>query len=159
MNGDVSLAYEVVGEGERDILITFGWIGSFASAWEHPTHRRWLERLARLGRIILWDKRGTGLSERVAPDRLPSLEERMDDMRVVLDAVASERAVLLGISEGGALSALFAATHPEREHGRYFGAHIPGARYVELPGDDHLWWVEGSGSRCWTAGGRRWRAR
>ncbi len=254
-NGEVSLAYEVVGEGERDILVTFGWVGSFQSAWDHPPHARWLQRLATFGRVIMWDKRGTGLSERLPADRLPTLEERMDDMRVVLDAASSERAVAFGISEGAALSAVFAASHPERvtslilvggfarllqdddyewgaepeaaeefnrrmgetwgdnagllklwapsvaddpvaqdhwnrmmvfggtpataiawlemvqdtdirgtlpairvptlvlhraddriapvEHGRYLGEHIPGARYVELPRADHLWWVDG----------------
>jgi len=254
-NGDVSLAYDVVGEGERDILVTFGWVGSFQSAWESPAHARWLERLATLGRLIVWDKRGTGLSERLPPDRLPTLEERMDDMRVVLDAAGSERAVAFGLSEGVSLSAVFAASHPDRvsslillggfarmlqdegyewgaapeaaedfnrsvgatwgdnawllklwapsvaddpvareqwnrmlvfggtpataiawlemvqetdirevlpairlptlvlhrvddrivpvQHGRYLGEHIPGARYVELPRADHLWWIDG----------------
>jgi class 3 adenylate cyclase len=113
-NGEVSLAYDVFGEGERDILVTFGWIGSFQSGWEHPPFARWLERLGTLGRVIMWDKRGTGLSDRMAPDRLPTLEERMDDMRVVLDAVGSERAVAFGVSEGAALSAMFAASHPGR---------------------------------------------
>jgi class 3 adenylate cyclase len=113
-NGSVSLAYDVLGEGERDILVTFGWIGSFQSAFDIPAHARWLERLASFGRVIMWDKRGTGLSERVPADRLPTLEERMDDMRVVMDAVGSERAAVLGISEGASLSAVFAATHPDR---------------------------------------------
>jgi class 3 adenylate cyclase len=254
-NGDASLAYEVFGEGDRDILVTFGWIGSFQTAWDVPAHARWLERLTTLGRVIMWDKRGTGLSERVPADRLPTLEDRMDDMRVVLDAAGSERAVAFGISEGGGLSALFAASHPDRAtglvilggfarmvadedyewaprreesdaftaqvgatfgdnawmlklwaptiaddpvaqeqwnrtmvlggtpstamawldmvndtdirevlsairvptlvlhreadrivpapHGRYLAEHIPGARYVELPGRDHLWWIDG----------------
>jgi class 3 adenylate cyclase len=113
-NGSVSLAYDVIGDGERDILVTLGWIGSFQSALDHPPHGRWLERLANLGRVIMWDKRGTGLSERLPADRLPTLEERMDDLRVVLDTVGSERAVAVGISEGAALSAVFAASHPER---------------------------------------------
>jgi class 3 adenylate cyclase len=113
-NGSVSLAYDVAGEGDRDILVTFGWIGSFQSAIEHPAHARWLRRLATFGRVIMWDKRGTGLSERVPVDRLPTLEERMDDLRVVMDAAGSERAVALGISEGASLSAVFAATHPDR---------------------------------------------
>src|SRR5215217_8951867 len=113
-NGDASLAYDVFGEGERDILVTFGWVGSFQSAWDHPPHARWLQRLGALGRVIVWDKRGTGLSERLPADRLPTLEERMDDMRLVLDAAGSERAVALGISEGASLSAVFAASHPER---------------------------------------------
>lgn len=113
-NGEVSLAYDVFGDGERDILVTFGWIGSFQTAYEHPAHTRWLRRLGTFGRVIMWDKRGTGLSERVAPDRLPTLEERMDDMRVVMDAAGSERAVAIGLSEGASLSTVFAATHPER---------------------------------------------
>ncbi len=254
-NGDVSLAYDVVGEGERDILVTFGWIGSFQSAWDNGAFARWMQRLGTLGRLILWDKRGTGLSERMPPDRLPTLEERMDDMRVVLDAAGCERAVVLGFSEGAGLNLVFAASHPERvsslilfggfarmlrdddydwaptaevtaeynrrvgetwgdnawmlqlfaptvaddpaaqehwnrmlvsagtpatgiawlemvqdtdvrnvlpaigvpslvihregdsivpaQHGRYLGEHIPGARYVELPGADHLPWVDG----------------
>ena len=254
-NGDVSLAYDVFGQGERDILVTFGWVGAFQAAWENPAHARWLERLGTLGRVILWDKRGTGLSDRLPPDQLPTLEERMDDMRVVLDEVDSERAVLLGISEGVSLSATFAATYPERvsallllggfartlyaddypwapkreateafneevgaswgdnawllklwapsvaddpaaqqswnrmlvfgaspstaiawlrmvqdtdirhvlpaiavptlvmhrvgdrivpvENGQYLAEHIPGARYVELPRADHLWWIDG----------------
>jgi class 3 adenylate cyclase/pimeloyl-ACP methyl ester carboxylesterase len=254
-NGDVSLAYDVFGEGERDILVTLGWVASFQSAWESPAYARWLQRLGTLGRVIMWDKRGTGLSERLSPDSLPTLEERMDDMRAVLDAVGSERAVAIGLSEGAPLTAVFAASHPERvtsliliggfarmtrdadyewgapqdvasefnrrvaetwgdnawllqlwaptvaddpvvqdhwnrmlvvggtpataiawlqliqatdirgtlpaigtptlvlhrtddriipvDHGRYLGEHIPGARYVELPGADHLWWIEG----------------
>ena len=117
-NGDVSLAYDVFGEGERDILVTFGWVGSFQSAWELPGARALAGAAGRRsGRVIMWDKRGTGLSERLPPDRLPTLEERMDDMRVVLDAAGSERAVAFGISEGGSLSALFAASHPERASG------------------------------------------
>ena len=113
-NGSVSLAYDVVGDGDRDILVTFGWIGSFQSALEHPAHARWLRRLGSFGRLIMWDKRGTGLSERLAADRLPTLEERMDDMRVVMDAAGSEQAAAVGISEGASLSAVFAASHPDR---------------------------------------------
>jgi pimeloyl-ACP methyl ester carboxylesterase len=113
-NGDVSLAYEVFGEGDRDILVTLGWVASFQSAWEDPEYARWLRRLGTFGRVIMWDKRGTGLSERLPSDRLPTLEERIDDMRVVMDAAGSERAVVVGVSEGATLSAVFAATHPER---------------------------------------------
>jgi pimeloyl-ACP methyl ester carboxylesterase/class 3 adenylate cyclase len=255
-NGEVSLAYEAFGEGERDILVTLGWVASMEAAWQNPAHARWLERLGGIGRVIMWDKRGTGLSDRVSSDRLPTLEERMDDMRAVMEAARSERAVLFGISEGALMSALFAASHPEQaeslvllggfartlydddypwgadreaarrfaervgetwgentawmlklwapevaddpavqadwdrtmvfgaspgaavawlkmawemdirevlsairvptlvlhrkhdricpvQNGRYLAERIPGARYVELPGSSHLWWIEG----------------
>jgi class 3 adenylate cyclase len=134
-NGDVSLAYDVVGDGERDILVTFGWIGSFQSALEHPAHARWLQRLATFGRVIMWDKRGTGLSERVPADRLPTLEERMDDMRVVMDAAGSERAAAVGISEGASLSAVFAASHPDR----VTGLVLVGGFARTLADDDYEW--------------------
>src|SRR4051794_30878591 len=134
-NGNVSLAYDVVGDGERDILVTFGWIGSFQSALEHPAHARWLRRLATFGRVIMWDKRGTGLSERVPADRLPTLEERMDDMRVVMDAAGSERAAAVGISEGASLSAVFAATHPDR----ITGLVLVGGFARMLEDDDYEW--------------------
>src|SRR5215211_1272105 len=136
-NGDVSLAYDVVGEGERDILVTFGWIGSFQSALEHPAHARWLQRLATFGRVIMWDKRGTGLSERLPADRLPTLEQRMDDMRVVMDTVGSERAVAVGISEGASLSAVFAASHPERVESLV----MVGGFARTLEDDDYPWGV------------------
>ncbi len=83
-------------------------------AWDEPTLARFLGRLASLGRLITFDKRGTGLSDRVPEDQLPTHEERMDDLRAVMDAVGSKRAALLGISEGGGLCALFAATYPDR---------------------------------------------
>jgi pimeloyl-ACP methyl ester carboxylesterase len=87
---------------------------AFQAGWENPKLAGFYQRLASRGRLILFDKRGTGLSDRVSPERLPDLETRMDDVRAVMDAVGSERAVVLGISEGGAMSALFAAMHPER---------------------------------------------
>jgi class 3 adenylate cyclase len=136
-NGDVSLAYDVFGEGERDILVTLGWVASFQTAWEHPAHARWLRRLGTFGRVIMWDKRGTGLSERLPPDRLPTIEERIDDMRVVMDAAGSERAVMVGVSEGAALSAVFAATHPERAESLV----LVGGYARLLRDDDYEWGV------------------
>jgi class 3 adenylate cyclase len=117
--------------------VTFGWIGSFQSALEHPAHARWLRRLSTLGRVIVWDKRGTGLSERLPADRLPTLEERMDDLRVVMDAVGSERAVAIGISEGSSLSAVFAASHPERVESLV----LIGGFARTLEDDDYPWGV------------------
>jgi DNA-binding SARP family transcriptional activator/class 3 adenylate cyclase len=113
-SGDVRIAYQVVGDGPLDIVLVNGWVCTFQPGWENPKLAGMYRRLASMGRLILFDKRGTGLSDRVSPERLPDLETRMDDVRAVLDAVGSERAVVLGISEGGAMSVLFAATHPER---------------------------------------------
>src|SRR5262245_53154282 len=89
-----------------------GWVSNLDYFWQEPRFARFLRRLATFSRLIMFDKRGTGLSDRDVG--LPTLEQRMDDVRAVLDAVGSERAALLGVSEGGALSALFAATCPER---------------------------------------------
>jgi DNA-binding SARP family transcriptional activator/pimeloyl-ACP methyl ester carboxylesterase len=111
-SGDVSIAYQVVGDGPLDIVLVHGWVCPFAPAWEWPALARFYERLAAMGRLILFDKRGTGLSDRV--QGVATLEERMDDVRAVMDAAGSERAAVLGISEGGPMVSLFAATYPER---------------------------------------------
>jgi DNA-binding SARP family transcriptional activator/pimeloyl-ACP methyl ester carboxylesterase len=113
-SGDVRIAYQVVGSGPLDLVLVHGWVCTFQPGWENPKLAGFYRRLSSMGRLILFDKRGTGLSDRVSPERLPDLETRMDDVRAVLDAVRSSRAVVLGISEGGAMSALFAATHPDR---------------------------------------------
>ncbi len=113
-SGEVSIAYQVIGEGPPDLVLVHGWICSFHPGWEYTKIANFYRRLASLGRLILFDKRGTGLSDRVSPERLPDLETRMDDVRAVMDAVGSEQAVLLGISEGGPMCSLFAATYPER---------------------------------------------
>ncbi|HXH96426.1 MAG TPA: alpha/beta fold hydrolase, partial [Gaiellaceae bacterium] len=113
-SGDVRIAYQVVGDGPLDLVLVHGWVCTFLPGWENPKLAGFYRRLASMGRLILFDKRGTGLSDRVSPERLPDLETRMDDVRAVMDAVGSERAVILGVSEGGAMSTLFAATHPER---------------------------------------------
>jgi DNA-binding SARP family transcriptional activator/pimeloyl-ACP methyl ester carboxylesterase len=113
-SGDIRIAYQVVGDGPTDLVLVHGYFCTFQPGWEHPGLSAFYRRLASMGRLILFDKRGTGLSDRVSPERLPDLETRMDDVRAVLDAVGSERATLLGISEGGSMSALFAATHPQR---------------------------------------------
>jgi pimeloyl-ACP methyl ester carboxylesterase len=113
-NGDVNIAYQVVGEGPFDLVLVHGWVQSFDASSELESLRRFYERLASFSRLILFDKRGTGLSDRVPPDDLPTLETRMDDMRAVMDAVGAERAAVLGHSEGGAMCALFAATYPKR---------------------------------------------
>lgn len=111
-SGDVSIAYQVVGEGPRDLVLVFGFISHVEIQWESPHKAAFFERLAEFNRLILFDKRGTGLSDPV--DEVPTLEQRMDDVRAVMDAAGSERAALLGLSEGAALSILFAATYPDR---------------------------------------------
>ena len=116
-SGDIRIAYQVVGDGPLDLVLVHGWVCSFQPGWENPNLAAFYRRLASLGRLILFDKRGTGLSDRVSPEHLPDLETRMDDVRAVLDAVDSRRAIVLGISEGGSMSTLFAATHPERTLG------------------------------------------
>jgi DNA-binding SARP family transcriptional activator/class 3 adenylate cyclase len=113
-SGDIRIAYQIVGDGPVDLVLVHGWVCTFQPGWEYAKLSAFYRRLASMGRLILFDKRGTGLSDRVSPERLPDLETRMDDVRAVLDSVGSERAVVLGISEGGSLSTLFAATHPER---------------------------------------------
>jgi class 3 adenylate cyclase len=113
-SGDLNIAYQVVGEGPLDLVYVPGWISNVELMWEEPAHAHVLDRLAQFSRLILFDKRGTGLSDPVPLDHLPTLEERMDDVRAVLDAVGSERAALFGFSEGGLMSVLFAATYPDR---------------------------------------------
>jgi pimeloyl-ACP methyl ester carboxylesterase len=113
-SGDLNIAYQVIGEGPFDLIYVPGWISNVELMWEEPAHAHVLERLLRFSRLILFDKRGTGLSDPVSLDRLPTLEERMDDVRAVLDAVGSQRTAVFGFSEGGLMSVLFAATYPER---------------------------------------------
>ena len=116
-SGDVNIAYQVLGDGPVDLVFVMGWVSHLEYFWTDPSFARFLRRLAGFSRLILFDKRGTGLSDRVPVDALPTLEQRMDDVRAVMDAVGSTRAVLCGVSEGGAMSALFAATYPERTAG------------------------------------------
>ena len=132
-SGDVSIAYQVVGDGPIDLVLVPGWVSNIDVFWEEPTLARLLTRLASFSRLILFDKRGTGLSDRVGD--LPSLEVRMDDMRAVMDAVGSERAALFGYSEGGAMCALFAATYPDRASALIMGGAF--ARRTRAP--DYPW--------------------
>ena len=113
-SGDVHVAYQVLGEGPIDLVFVPGWVSNVELVWEEPHQAAFLERLASFARLILFDKRGTGLSDPVPVDRPPTLEDRMEDVKAVMDAVDSSRAALFGFSEGGAMSALFGATYPER---------------------------------------------
>jgi class 3 adenylate cyclase/pimeloyl-ACP methyl ester carboxylesterase len=111
-SGGVSIAYQVVGEGDVDLVYVAGFVSNLVYAWETPHWRRFYERLAERFRLILFDKRGTGLSD--LGGQFPALETRMDDVRAVLDALESSQAVLLGSHDGCSMAALYAATYPER---------------------------------------------
>ena len=113
-SGDVNIAYQVVGQGPFDLVYIPGFVSNMELNWRDARFERFFRRLASFSRLITFDKRGTGLSDRVSVDALPTLELRMDDVRAVMDSVGSERAALLGVSEGGGMSILFAATYPER---------------------------------------------
>jgi pimeloyl-ACP methyl ester carboxylesterase len=111
-SGDTSIAYQVVGDAPPDLVLILGFATHIELQWEAPAFARFFERISSFARLIVFDKRGTGLSDPVT--EVPTLEQRIDDVRAVLDAAGSERAAFFGISEGGPMSALFAATHPER---------------------------------------------
>jgi DNA-binding winged helix-turn-helix (wHTH) protein/pimeloyl-ACP methyl ester carboxylesterase/class 3 adenylate cyclase len=113
-NGDVNIAYQVVGSGPVDIVFVMGWVSHLEYFWKHHLFASFLERLASFSRLILFDKRGTGLSDRVPINELPTLEQRMEDVASVMDTVGSKQAVLIGVSEGGPMCSLFAATYPEK---------------------------------------------
>jgi pimeloyl-ACP methyl ester carboxylesterase/DNA-binding winged helix-turn-helix (wHTH) protein len=133
--GDVNIAYQVVGEGPLDLVFVMGWVSHLEYLWREPSSARFLARLASFSRLILFDKRGTGLSDRVPLSELPTLEQRMTDVHAVMDAVGSKRAALLGVSEGGPMCALFAATYPERT-----SALIMLGTYAKrIKSDDYPW--------------------
>jgi class 3 adenylate cyclase/pimeloyl-ACP methyl ester carboxylesterase len=136
-SGEVEIAYQVLGDGPVDLVWVAGSVTHLGVLWEHPGYRHFCEQLASFSRLILFDKRGMGLSERT---RAGTLEERMDDVRAVMDAAGSERAALVGVSEGGPMSMLFAATHPERTEALL----LIGAEVKEEQTDDWPW---GEGTR------------
>ena len=130
-NGDVHIAYQVLGDGPLDLVFVAGALTNLDVLWEMSDYRRACERLASFSRLILFDKRGMGLSDRV---RIGTLEERMDDVRAILDAVGSDTTALMGVSEGGPMSILFAATYPERTRGLVLcGAEVKEERTGDWP--------------------------
>jgi pimeloyl-ACP methyl ester carboxylesterase len=131
-SGDVHVAYQVVGDGPVDIVFVEGSFTNRHVQWEEPSYRRFMERLGSFVRVLVFDKRGMGLSDRV---QVGTLEERMDDVRAVMDAAGSERAALIGESEGGPMAMLFAATFPERT----VALILCGAEVKEAVTDDWPW--------------------
>jgi len=133
-SGDLSIAYQVTGDGPIDLVLVPGWVSHLEKDWDDPRHAHFLDRLGSSARLIRFDKRGTGLSDR--PPGVPDLESRMDDVRAVMDAAGSERAVLLGYSEGAPMAVLFAATYPDRVRALVlYGAY---AKRMD-PDDDYPW--------------------
>jgi class 3 adenylate cyclase len=144
-SGGVNIAYQVVGDGRFDLVVIPIWVSHLEQAWEEPSLGAFYGRLAAFSRLILFDKRGTGLSDRVADDALPSLEERMDDVRAVMDAAGSREAALFGMHEGGTMAILFAATYPERVRALVtFGAF---ARRLWAP--EHPWGRSAEDRAAW----------
>ena len=130
-NGDIGLAYHVIGHGAIDLVVVTGWLTHLEAGWQWPPLARFLRSLAALGRLIVYDARGTGLSDAGAGDTL--LEDRTADLRAVLDAAGAERAVAIGLGEGAATAVLFAATHPERTRALV----LYGANARSTAGDGH----------------------
>ena len=163
-SGDVNIAYQVIGDGPRDLVVVPGWVSNIDLFWEEPHVTRFLKRLASFSRLILFDKRGTGLSDRVSD--MPSLEIRMDDVRAVMDAASSERAALFGYSERGPMCALFAATYPTRTTALIMAAATRGAcGRLTSPGERRrihgnvsltTWSGIGAGRSDSTSGRRAW---
>jgi pimeloyl-ACP methyl ester carboxylesterase/DNA-binding SARP family transcriptional activator len=137
-NGEVSLAYQTLGDGSPDVVFVPGFVSHVEAAWEDPTYAGFMRRLAADRRLIIFDKRGTGLSDSVV--EWPTFAERVDDMFAVMDAAGSERAVLFGVSEGGAMCALAAARHPERVAGLVL--HAAFARILRAPDYPSGWTPE-----------------
>lgn len=130
--GEISIAYQVVGEGPLDLVHIPSWITNVEENWNEPGYARFLRRLASFSRLILFDKRGTGLSDRVA--EVPTLEQRIEDVQAVMQAVGSDQAALFGSTEGGAICALFAATYPERTRALImYGAYARRIRTTDYP--------------------------
>jgi pimeloyl-ACP methyl ester carboxylesterase len=132
-SGDASIAFQVVGEGPIDLVLALGFATHLELQWEAPAFARFCDRLSSYSRLIIFDKRGTGLSDPVA--EAPTLEQRVDDVRAVMEAAGSQRAAFFGVSEGGPMGILFAATHPERITALVL--HGAMARTTEAP--DYPW--------------------
>ena len=149
-SGEVTIAYQVVGNGSLDLVMVPGFISHLEQAWEDPSFSRFLLHLASFSRLILFDKRGTGLSDRIGD--IPTLEERMDDVRAVMDAAESQQAALFGVSEGGPMSVLFAATYPDKVSALIlYGSIAKGGRAPDYPWGSDL---ESEGTKAWLEGWR-----
>ena len=150
----VSVAYQVVGDGPHDLILVPGFVSHVEVAWEQPRLAHFLSRLASFSRLIVFDKRGSGMSDPV--DRPPSMDQRMDDIRAVMDAADSRRGTLFGVSEGGTLSLLFAYKHPERARALVlygsWARRLAGPDYPYGPSAEQLEGTIAGMDRAWASG-------
>jgi pimeloyl-ACP methyl ester carboxylesterase len=144
-SGDLDIAYQVLGSGSVDLIYVPGWVSHLDLYWQEPSVAEFFRRLASFSRLILFDRRGLGLSDRVPGAGVPMLEERMDDIRAVLDAVGSERAAVMGQRYGSPIAILFAATFPQRTAALVLYAASPKAG---LKTDDYPRGPDAGGVRC-----------
>jgi pimeloyl-ACP methyl ester carboxylesterase len=152
LSGELNIAYQVMGDGPIDLVLVPGLISHVEFLHELPGYTPALRRLSRFARVVTFDKRGQGLSDRVLG--VPSLEQRMDDVRAVMDLIGSARAILIGFSEGAAMSILFAATYPERVTPS--GQKMPRSRTWDSTHPCAPWYyVVDDSERRWTEGSRR----
>ena len=132
--GNVNLAYQIVGQGPVDLIVIPGWISNVEETWNMPELSGWLHHLATFSRLILFDKRGTGLSDRVDEKELPDLSQRANDLRIVMEAAGCKKAALLGISEGVPMAAQFASAFPESVSGLiFYGGYSKWIKSGEYP--------------------------
>ncbi len=152
-SGEYHIAYQVIGEGPPDLVYVPGWISHLDMYWEEPSVAHFLRRLASFSRLIVFDKRGIGLSDPVAAENMPNLEERMDDVRAVLDAAGSDRAAVLGQGYGCPITLFFAASHPERV--THLVLYAPTVK-AGLRTDDFPWGPTEEELRAWREATAEW---
>lgn len=143
----VHIAYQVLGDADLDLVVSPGYVSHLEHSWEDPQMARFLRRLASFSRLIVFDKRGTGMSDRSADEDAPLLEDRVNDIATLMDTVGSERAAMMGLSETGAVALLFAATYPERTravvaYGTFAGRGDTGPTYPWAPDPEQAEWLE-----------------
>jgi pimeloyl-ACP methyl ester carboxylesterase len=143
----IHIAYQVLGDADLDLVVSPGYVSHLEHSWEDPQMARFLRRLASFSRLIVFDKRGTGMSDRSADEDAPLLEDRVNDIAALMDTVGSERAAMMGLSETGAVALLFAATYPERTsavvaYGTFAGGGDTAPTYPWAPDPEQAEWLE-----------------
>ena len=152
---DCHIAYQIVGKGPLDVVFIPGFVSHVEHGWDDPRPAHLYRHLASFARLILFNQRGTGMSDPVPVEQLPTLEQRMDDARAVMDAAGSERAALVGVSEGGPVILLFAATHPDRTAAMVIIGRTRGSRAHPTTHTERNPTSGAPCSRGWNKGGAR----